>query len=286
MDEKNCVKAARNHQLPQALGVRRLHPSKRLFHLISIHLKDPAMPTLLHIDSSARPGRAGEQPHGSQTRRLTHAFVTRWLAVRPETEVLYRDLGAAPPRPVHHEWIPSAFTPAAVRSPAQRAALKESDAMVRELQDSDIVVLGMPMYNFGMPAPMKAWVDAIVRIALTFDIDPSRPNPYVPLLAEKPRRAVILTSRGGNGFDAGGAMAAMNHADTALRDVLGFVGITDVHTVAVEHEEEGGEVLATQTSKALRQIDALVTQWTASAGERPREVAFAYKRLHPRRLCG
>ena len=216
------------------------------------------MPTLLHIDSSARPGRAGEQPHGSQTRRLTHAFVTRWLAVRPETEVLYRDLGAAPPRPVHHEWIPSAFTPAAVRSPAQRAALKESDAMVRELQDSDIVVLGMPMYNFGMPAPLKAWVDGIVRIALTFDFDPGRDNPYVPLLADRPRRAVLLTSRGGHGFGPGGALEAVNHADTALRDVLGFIGITDVHTIAIEHEEAGGQALAESTASALRDVEALV----------------------------
>jgi FMN-dependent NADH-azoreductase len=232
------------------------------------------MPTLLHIDSSARPGRAGEHPHGSQTRRLTHAFVTAWLAARPETDVVVRDLGSAPPRPVHHEWIPSAFTPAAARSPAQRAALQESDAMVRELQAADIVVLGMPMYNFGMPAPMKAWVDAIVRIALTFDIDPSRPNPYVPLLAERPRRAVILTSRGGNGFGAGGAMAAMNHADTALRDVLGFIGITDVHTIAIEHEEEGGEVLAEQMALALRAVGALVGQW-AQERERRREEAVA-----------
>lgn len=241
--------------------------------LISTHLKAPAMTTLLHIDSSARPGRAGEHPHGSQTRRLTHAFVARWLAAQPRAELVYRDLGAVPPRPVHHEWIPSAFTPAAARSPAQRAALQESDAMVRELQAADIVVIGLPMYNFGMPATMKAWVDAIVRIALTFDIDPTRPNPYVPLLADKPRRAAILTSRGGNGFGAGGAMAAMNHADTALRDVLGFVGITDVHTIAVEHEEEGGDILAAQMANALQQVDALAARW---AGARNTEAEAAH----------
>lgn len=216
------------------------------------------MTSILHIDSSARPGRAGEHLHGSQTRALTHAFVSRWLAARPGDEVVYRDLGAAPPRPVYHEWIPSAFTPEVQRTPAQRAALQESDALVRELQAAEIVVIGMPMYNFGMPAPLKAWVDGIVRIALTFDVDPTRDNPYVPLLADRPRRAVLLTSRGGNGFGPGGASETINHADTALRDVLAFIGIPDVTTIAIEHEEEGGQVLADSTAQAMRAVEALV----------------------------
>jgi FMN-dependent NADH-azoreductase len=223
------------------------------------------MTTLLHIDSSARPGRAGEHPHGSQTRRLTHAFVSRWLAARPQDQVLYRDLGSMPPRPVHHEWIPSAFTPEPQRSPAQRAALQESDALVRELKAADILVVGMPMYNFGMPAPLKAWVDGIVRVALTFDFDPQGENPYVPLLADKPRRALILTSRGGAGFDAGGGLATLNHADTALRDVLGFIGITDVHVVAVEGEEAGGEAFDSSVAQALSRVDALARDWLGAA---------------------
>ncbi len=219
------------------------------------------MTHLLQIDSSARPGRAGEHEHGSQTRRLTHTFVKRWLAARPSDPIVYRDLGTAPPRPVHHEWIPSAYTPEPHRTPAHRAALKESDMLVEELRAADIVVIGMPMYNFGMPSPMKAWVDSIVRVALTFNFDPSLANPYVPLLADKPRRAVILTSRGSHGFDAGGIQAAENHADTALRDVLGFVGITDVHTIAVEHAEEGEEALAASVAQALERVDTLVHHW-------------------------
>lgn len=222
---------------------------------------------LLHIDSSARPGRAGEHPHGSHSRRLSHAFVTRWLQAHPGDQVVYRDLGITPPTPVQHEWIPAAFTPAAQRSPAQHATLKESDTFVRELQQADVVVIGMPMYNFGMPSTLKAWVDGIVRIALTFDMDPARADPYIGLLADRPRRAVILTARGSHGFDAGGAQAAMNHADTALRDVLGFIGITDVHLIAIEHEEEGGEALAESTAQALRRVDALVEEWADAACE-------------------
>lgn len=219
------------------------------------------MTCLLHIDSSARPGRAGEHPHGSHTRRLTHAFVTRWLERQPGAEVLYRDVGAMPPRPVHHEWIPSAFSRDGTRTPAQRAALLESDAMVRELRAADVLVIGMPMYNFGMPAPLKAWVDNIVRIGTTFDFDPARPDPYVPLLVDRPRRAAILTSRGSHGFGPGGAQAAINHADTALRDVLAFIGITDVQTIAVEHEEDGGPALEASVASALQAVDALVDRW-------------------------
>lgn len=236
------------------------------------------MPTrLLHIDASPRPGRAGEHPHGSQTRRLTHAFVSRWLAARPGDAVVYRDLGVTPPTPVRHEWIPSAFTPEEQRTPAQHAVLAESDALVRELRASDVLVLGMPMYNFGMPSSLKAWIDAIVRIGLTFDFDPERENPYIPLLADRPRRAVLLTSRGGHGFDAGGPLAAMNHADTALRDVLGFIGITDVRTIAVECEESGGEALATSVAKALRAIDGLADAWLENPPglQAPAEMALA-----------
>jgi len=228
------------------------------------------MTCLLHIDSSPRPGRAGEHPHGSQTRRLTHAFVTRWQQREPDAHVLYRDIGAMPPRPVHHEWIPAAFSHDPHRTPAQQAALRESDAMVGELRAADVLVVGLPMYNFGMPAPLKAWLDNIVRIGVTFGVDPSLPDPYVPLLTDRPRRAVILTSRGAHGYGPGGPYAAMNHADTALRDVLGFLGITEVRTIAVEHEEDGGPTLEASVAAALRAVDALVADW---AGRRVAEPA-------------
>lgn len=215
------------------------------------------MPTLLHLDASARPGRAGEHDHGSRSRQLSHAFVSRWRTAHPDGQVIYRDLGAQPPGPVMHEWIPAAYTPEAQRSASQRAALAESDQLVSELLAADWLVVGMPMYNFGMPAPLKAWVDNIVRVGLTFGFSAGADNPYVPLLANKPRRAVLLTSRGGAGFDPGGPLAAMNHADTALRDVLGFLGISDVQTISVEHEEAGGEALAQSVAQAQQRLAAL-----------------------------
>ncbi|WP_038216505.1 FMN-dependent NADH-azoreductase [Xenophilus azovorans] len=224
------------------------------------------MTHLLHLDASARPGRAGEHPHGSLTRALSHRFVARWTRARPQDAVSYRDVGLQPPPALSGEWIHAAFTPEANRSPAQRTVLAHSDALVNELLRADLLVLGVPMYNFGPPAAFKAWLDHIVRIGRTFDFDPARgDDPYVPLLADRPRQAVLLSSRGGHGFDDGGAMAAMNHLDPAVRTVLGFIGITEVHGIAIEHEEHGGERLARSVALAHARIDALVDRWLAPA---------------------
>jgi FMN-dependent NADH-azoreductase len=219
---------------------------------------DP-MTRLLHLDASARPGRRGVDPHGSHSRALSHRFVSRWQAARPGDPVDYRDLGATPPRLVDHDWIRAEFTPREQRDAGMRERLAESDVLVDELVASDVLVIGAPLYNFGMPAPLKAWVDGIVRIGRTVRFDPSRPDdPYVPLLTDKSRRAVVLSSRGGHGMEEGGPLAHMNHLERHLRTALGFVGIHELHCIAVEHEEFGGERLAASVAEAHARIDALV----------------------------
>jgi FMN-dependent NADH-azoreductase len=214
---------------------------------------------LLHLDASARPGRHGVEPHGSHTRALGDRFVSRWRGARPHDPVRYRDLGAAPPRPVDHDWIRSEFTAREVREAWMVERLSESDALTDELIESDLLVIGAPLYNFGMPVPLKTWVDGIVRIGRTVAFDPSRgENPYVPLLEDRPRRVVLLSSRGGHGMDEGGALAHMNHLDPHLRTALGFIGIHQLHSIAIENEEFGGERLAASVAAALNRVDALV----------------------------
>ncbi|TYT24896.1 NAD(P)H dehydrogenase [Luteimonas viscosa] len=217
------------------------------------------MTHLLHLDASARPGRRGIDPHGSHTRALSHRFIARWRAARPHDPVRYRDLGAAPPRLVDHDWIRAEFTPRNRREPWMIERLAESDAMVDEVIGSDLLVIGAPLYNFGMPAPLKAWIDAIVRIGRTVVFDPSREeDPYVPLLADRPRRVVLLSSRGGFGMDAGGPLAHMNHLDPHLRTALGFIGIHDLRGIAIENEEFGGGRLAASVAEAETNVDRLV----------------------------
>lgn len=105
------------------------------------------MATLLHIDASARPGRSGIDPHGSHSRRLSSHFIEQWNKTRPDDRILYRDVGQYPPRPVTGEWVHAAFTKPEAREPWMHEALAESDALVDELLEADLIVAGVPMYT-------------------------------------------------------------------------------------------------------------------------------------------
>ena len=218
------------------------------------------MTTILHIDSSARGGLSGRDPYGSHSRRLSARFVQQWLAGRPDTRVIYRDVGQHPPPPVTGAWIQAAFTPAAVREPWMHQTLATSDALVDELIAADIVVAGVPMYNFGPPATFKAWIDNIVRVGRTFGFDRSREGePYWPLLAGMGKRVVVLTSRGDHGYD-GGKMSGRNHVEPSVFTALEYLGITDTHSIAVEYDEFADDRLASSIADAERAVDALVVK--------------------------
>ena len=219
------------------------------------------MPHILQLDASARPGFAGKDLHGSHSRSLSQRFVSQWLAQRPQDTTTYRDIGQHTPACVSHDLIAASFTPEAQREPWMHETLAESNQLADELIAADILVIGVPMYNFGMPAALKAWIDQVVRPGKTVDIDTSNPaDPYTPLLADRPRHAVILSARGGVGFGPGGELEALNHLEPALITALGFMGITQIHQIAVEGQELGGEVLASSVAQANAAVDALVQQ--------------------------
>ncbi len=222
------------------------------------------MATLLHLDASARPGQSGTQAHGSHTRRLSARFVSRWRSLRPDDRVVYRDVGHAPPRPVTGDWIHAAFTPPQRREAWMHEALAESDALVDELLQADVIVAGVPMYNFGVPAGFKAWIDNIVRVGRTFGFDRNRAGePYWPLLAGQGRRLVVLGSRGDHGY--GDRLHAMNHVEPSIRTAFGYIGIDAMESVAVEYDEFGGERLARSIAQAESAVDALVDRLTAAS---------------------
>ena len=216
------------------------------------------MTTLLHIDASARPGRSGTHVHGSHSRRLSHHFVSTWRAARPDDEVIYRDIGATPPGHITGEWIAAGYTPAAGREPWMHAVLEESDALIAELRRADVLVIGVPMYNFGMPAPLKAWIDNIVRIGATFDFDRSRENPYVPLLAERHRLTVLLASCGSSGYGPGGFQASMDLLTPGIASPLALLGLTEMHSVTVEHAEDPVDLFQQSMAAALTRVQTLV----------------------------
>ena len=212
------------------------------------------MTTVLQLDASARAGRSDLHAHGSHTRRLTARFAERWQMVRPG-RVLYRDIGQCPPAPVDGRWIHAAFTPPPQRQPWMQQRLAESDALIDELLDADVIVAGVPMYNFGVLSGFKAYIDHIMRVGRTFGFDRTRQGePYWPLLAERGCTLVLLGSRGDYGYDPGGRIAEMNHVESAVRTAFGYIGITDVRAVAMEYDEFGGDRLAHSLRQAGREI--------------------------------
>jgi FMN-dependent NADH-azoreductase len=221
---------------------------------------------ILQIDSSARTGRSGGDPYGSHTRRLTDRFVRRWLERRPGDAITHRDVGQSPPRPVTAHWIHAAFTKPEQREPWMRSVVEESDALVDELIASDLIVAGVPMYNFGMPAQFKAYVDNVVRVGRTFGFDRSRAgDPYWPMLAGMGKRLIVLSARGDYGYAPGGRVAHLNHVEAAVKDVFAYLGVTDFHSIAVEYDEFADDRLAASIAAAERSVDDLVDRLVRAA---------------------
>lgn len=218
---------------------------------------------LLHLDSSARPGTSDTARHGSHTRRLSARFVQRWLEREPDAQVVYRDIGAQPPAPVDGGWVHAAFTPPAQREAWMHDRLAQSDALIDELLAADVIVAGVPMYNFGVPAQFKAYIDNIVRVGRTFGFDRSRAGePYWPLLAGMNKRLVLLSSRGDFGYGPGQRIAHMNHVEGSVATAFGYIGITDVASVAIEYDEFADERLRASIASAETDVDALVARMT------------------------
>jgi len=191
------------------------------------------MTTLLHIDASARGSR-------SLSRRLSEHFVSAWLARRPLDSVIVRDVGRNPPPITTELWIGSVFTAEDERTSEQRDAIKDSDELIAELDKADIIVLGTPMYNYGMPAALKAWFDNVIRIGKTFSFDLKRGDyPLEPIMAGK--TLVILSSRGEFGFGPGGVREDMNHLETHIRTCARYLGVEQSYLIAIDYQEFGDE---------------------------------------------
>jgi FMN-dependent NADH-azoreductase len=216
------------------------------------------MAKLLHIDASGRKSR-------SISRRLSRLFVEAWLKQRPADHVVQRDLVDDPPPHVTEAWIAACFTPPDERDERVSAALAWSDRAIAELEAAHLIVLGTPMYNYGMPSALKAWFDQVIRIGRTFSFDLSRGDwPIEPILSRK--QLVVLSARGEFGFAPGGVRQRLNHLDPHLATCAKFLGVTDgaMHTVSVEYQEFGGERHRRSLADAEAAIVALAARLTPS----------------------
>ncbi len=143
------------------------------------------MPVLLELRASINSTRG-------ESSKLSQRFVERWCAKHTDTRVVVRDLATDPVPHLTAERFQAFLTPAADRTPAQVAHVQASDALIDELKLADIVVLGLPMYNFGIPSTLKAWFDHVARAGVTFRYTESG---SIGLIGDKP--LYILAARGG-----------------------------------------------------------------------------------------
>ena len=192
---------------------------------------------ILQVNSSAR-------ADASHSTRLANDLVGQLRAARPDARLTVRDVGRHPHPALDEAALQALFTPADQRTPAQAARVAQDDALIAELQAADVVVLAVPMYNFGVPAALKNWIDAIARAKVTFTYGEKGP---VGLLTGK--TVYVVTTRGGIYRDA--------PADTQvpyLRTTLGFLGMTDVRVVYAEGLALGPDAEQKAFASAAQQI--------------------------------
>ena len=128
------------------------------------------MAKVLHITASPRSER-------SHSRKLGGELVAAWLEAHPGDTVTLRDVGHNPPPHVTEAWIAAAYSPPETHSPELKAAIAVSNDLIDELLAHDLLVISTPMYNFGVPSTLKAYIDNIVRLGRTFGYDPSKTPP-------------------------------------------------------------------------------------------------------------
>jgi len=197
---------------------------------------------ILQINSSPR-GDA------SQSTRLAARLVERLRDAHPKAAVSVRDLGRTPHPELDESALGALFTPADKRTLEQSARVALDDALIAEIQAADVVVLGVPMYNFGVSAQMKNWIDAISRAGATFRYSASGPEGLL-----KGKKVYVALTRGGRYRNT--------PADTQvpyLKTVFAFLGMVDVHFVYAEGLSMGPDAEQKGISAAHAQIEEAVT---------------------------
>lgn len=206
---------------------------------------------LLRIDSSAR--------RSSVSRQLTAQFVESWRQEHPQGKVVERDLAATPLTHITDEWAQARNADPATLTAEQKLVLASSDALIEELHQADTIVIGAPMYNFAISAPLKAWIDQVVRAGKTVLFTPTGPQGLL-----KGKKTFVITSRGG-AYRPGTVTERFDYQEPYLRHILGVIGLTDVTFIHAENQKPGPQA---EISKA-----AAVAQIQLSAREAASAVA-------------
>jgi FMN-dependent NADH-azoreductase len=204
-------------------------------------MEEITMTTLLQINSSLFSS-------GGHSSQLANDFVAAWRAINPDAQVKVRDLATDPLPHLDAQRVSAFFASPDARTPEQQILVNESNALINEIKASDLIVIGLPMYNFGIPSTLKAYFDQIARAGLTFRYTENGPE---GLLADK--KAFIFATRGG--MYAG---TALDSQTTYVRDFLNFLGITDVEFIYAEGLNMGEETKDQALANAHQRLAELV----------------------------
>ena len=200
---------------------------------------------LLHIDSSILGAN-------SVSRKLTADIVAAWTASHPGTQVDYLDVAANAPAHLGADAL-GFRTGQAATTEVQRNENAVSEALVSQFLAADVVVIGAPLYNFTIPTQLKAWIDRIAQAGRTFKYTDKGP---VGLAGNK--TVIVALSRGGM-YSTSDAGRSMEHQETYLQTVMGFMGVTDVRFVRAEGLGMGDAAKAQALQAADTEIRALTT---------------------------
>jgi FMN-dependent NADH-azoreductase len=182
---------------------------------------------LLRIDSSAR--------RTSVSRQLTGRFAEAWQHEHPQGKVIHRDLTTTTLPHITDEWVQAVHSNPATLTPEQKQVLHVSDTLVDELVQADTIVIGAPMYNFAISAPLKAWFDQVVRVGKTVLFAASGHEGIL-----KGKKVFVVTSRGG-AYRAGTPTERFDYQEPYLRHILAFIGLTDVTFIHAENQKPGAQ---------------------------------------------
>ena len=203
------------------------------------------MRRILHIDASY----SGEN---SASRVLSQAFIIAWKKFHPEDTILYRDLGHSPVPYINETWIAAIHSPPETHTPAMLEALKMSDPLLEEFLSVDGYVLGVPMYGFTIPATLKAYIEHLIRIGRTYEVNENGVQGLV-----HGKKALFITSRGGN-YPPGSPFGE-DHQEPYLRTIFWSFGITDVQFVNASNLVLGDREQSISTAQA--NLQTLAAQW-------------------------
>ena len=195
---------------------------------------------ILQINSSAR-------IENSQSTKLANALVERIRAGHPDATLTVRDLSRTPHLPLDESTLQALFTAADQRTPEHNARVALDDALIGEIQAADVVVLGVPMYNFGVPAQLKNWIDAISRAQVTFRYTANGPEGLL-----KGKKVYVALTRGGKYRNT--------PTDTQvpyLQTIFAFLGMNDVQFVYAEGLAMGAAAEQNALASARAQIEEL-----------------------------